>query len=128
MRRQEGWSGFDRDIVPSIACTRPPAGGVAWQSTFDGENSYSHWAAQQLRGRLRGARQQAGSIPRIGVLWPGASPPVRGWMPFRQGLRESGLVENRDVIIELRYAQRGLQQLPELAAELVRLKIDVFQA
>ena len=47
---------------------------------------------------------------------------------FRQGLRESGLVEGRDVVIELRYAQGGLQQLPELAAELVRLKVDVFQA
>src|SRR5262245_42873743 len=31
-----------RDIFPSVACTRPPAGGVAWQSTPDGENSYSH--------------------------------------------------------------------------------------
>jgi putative tryptophan/tyrosine transport system substrate-binding protein len=75
------------------------------------------------------AQQQAGSIPRIGILWPGASPPAPPRMDaFRQGLRESGLVEDRDVIIELRYAQGGLQQLPELAAELVRLKIDVFQA
>ena len=47
---------------------------------------------------------------------------------FRQGLRKLGLVEGRDVVIELRYAQGGLQQLPELAAELVRLKVDVFQA
>jgi hypothetical protein len=31
-----------RDIVPSIACTQPPSGGGAWQSTSDGENSYSH--------------------------------------------------------------------------------------
>ena len=29
-----------RDIVPFIACTQPPAGGVAWQPTSDGENSY----------------------------------------------------------------------------------------
>jgi putative ABC transport system substrate-binding protein len=47
---------------------------------------------------------------------------------FRQGLREAGLVEGRDVIIELRYAQGGLQQLSELAAELVRLKVDVIHA
>src|SRR6478672_10166666 len=45
-----------RDIVPFIACTQPPAGGVAWHSTSDGENSYSHWSAQQLRGRSRRAR------------------------------------------------------------------------
>ena len=52
----------------------------------------------------------------------------RGWMRFGRGCAESGLVEGRDVVIELRYAQGGLQQLPELAAELVRLKVDVFQA
>ena len=73
--------------------------------------------------------QQAGHIPRIGVLWPGASPPASPRMEaFRQGLRDSGLVEGRDVEIELRYAQGGLEHLPELAAELVRLKVDVIQA
>ena len=51
-----------RDIVPSIACTRPPAGGVAWQSTSDGENSYSHWAAQQLRGHSWRARRASGCV------------------------------------------------------------------
>src|SRR5262245_17511679 len=55
-----------RDIVPSIACTRPPAGGVAWQSTSDGENSYTHWAAQQLRGRWRRARSRAGGCDGLG--------------------------------------------------------------
>jgi putative tryptophan/tyrosine transport system substrate-binding protein len=73
--------------------------------------------------------QQTGSVLRIGVLWPGASAPAPPRMDaFRQGLRESGLVEGRDVVIELRYAQGGLQQLPELAAELVRLKVDVIEA
>src|SRR5262245_33075493 len=43
---------LNRDIVPTVACTRPPAGGVAWQSTSDGENSYSHWARRR-RGPLR---------------------------------------------------------------------------
>ena len=47
---------------------------------------------------------------------------------FRQGLRELGLIDGQNVVIELRYAQGGLQQLPELAAELVRLKVDVIQA
>jgi hypothetical protein len=36
-----------------------------------------------------------------------------------------GYVEGQNVAIELRYAERGLQQLSELAAELVRLKVDV---
>jgi putative ABC transport system substrate-binding protein len=45
---------------------------------------------------------------------------------FRKGLRQLGYVEGQNVAIELRYAQGGLQQLPELAAELVRLKVDVI--
>jgi putative ABC transport system substrate-binding protein len=47
---------------------------------------------------------------------------------FRRGLREQGYVEGRNVAIELRYAERGPQQLPELAAELVRLNVDVILA
>jgi putative tryptophan/tyrosine transport system substrate-binding protein len=45
---------------------------------------------------------------------------------FRQGLREAGMIEGRDFLIELRYAQGGLEQLPELVAELVRMKVDVI--
>src|SRR5262245_61010308 len=73
--------------------------------------------------------QQPGSIPRIGVLWPGDSPPVSPRMEsFRQGLRASGFVDGQNIAIELRYAHRGPQQLPELAAELIRLKVDVIFA
>jgi putative tryptophan/tyrosine transport system substrate-binding protein len=78
---------------------------------------------------LAARAQQAGNVLKIGLLWPGASAPAPPRMDaFRQGLRESGLVEGRDVVIELRYAEGGLQRLPELAAELIRLKVDVFQA
>ena len=56
---------------------------------------------------LAALAQQAASAPRIGLLWPGASvPPPPRMDAFRQGLRESGLVEGRDVVIELRYARR----------------------
>jgi putative tryptophan/tyrosine transport system substrate-binding protein len=73
--------------------------------------------------------QQAGSIARIGILWPGGAPPAPPRMEsFRQGLRASGFVDGQNLGIELRYAQGGLQQLPELAAELVSLKVDVILA
>ncbi len=76
---------------------------------------------------LAARAQQVRGVPTIGLLWPGASPPAPPRMEaFRQGLQEAGLAEGRDVQIELRYAQRGLQQLPELAAELVRLNVKVF--
>jgi putative ABC transport system substrate-binding protein len=66
-------------------------------------------------------------MPLIGILWPGAEPPAPPRMEsFRQVLRQLGFVEGQNIAIELRYARGGLQQLPELAAELVRLKVDVL--
>jgi putative tryptophan/tyrosine transport system substrate-binding protein len=71
--------------------------------------------------------QPTGNMPTIGMLWPGVSPPAPPRMEsFRQALRQLGFVEGKNVRIELRYPQGGAQQLPELAAELVRLKVDVI--
>ena len=78
---------------------------------------------------LAARAQQVESTPRIGLLWPGDAPPASPRMEsFRHGLRALGFVDGQNVAIELRYAQRGPQQLPELAAELVRLKVDVISA
>jgi putative tryptophan/tyrosine transport system substrate-binding protein len=75
------------------------------------------------------AQQEPANIPRIGVLWPGATPPASPRLEsFRRGLREQGYIEGRNVAIELSYAERGPQQLPELAAELVHLNVDVILA
>jgi putative ABC transport system substrate-binding protein len=75
------------------------------------------------------ARAQQPATPVIGVLWPGASPPEPPRMEsLRQALRQLGFVEGQNISIELRYARGGLQQLPELAAELVRMKVDVLIA
>jgi putative tryptophan/tyrosine transport system substrate-binding protein len=78
---------------------------------------------------LAARAQQAGGMPRIGILWPGPSLPAPPRMEsFRQGLRALGFVEGQNVTIELRYAKDGLQQLPELAAEFVRLNASVILA
>jgi putative ABC transport system substrate-binding protein len=78
---------------------------------------------------LAARAQQAGGTAKIGLLWPGDAPPVSPRMEsFRQGLRALGFVDGQNIAIELRYAQRGTQQLPELAAELIRLKVDVIFA
>ena len=78
---------------------------------------------------LAARAQQGARVPKIGVLWPGAAPPVSPRMEsFRQALRQSGYVEGQNVAIELRYAKGGLGQLPELAAELVHLKVNVITA
>jgi len=69
--------------------------------------------------------QQQGKVPRIGFLSPGS--PVTGRVEaFRQGLRELGYVEGKNIVIESRYTEGKLDRLPALAAELVRLKVDII--
>src|SRR5919198_3881546 len=68
--------------------------------------------------------QQPGRIPRIGILRPG-SPPDLNIEGFRQGLRELGYVEGHNIFLEYRWADRD-DRLPELARELVQLKVDVI--
>src|SRR6059058_2267308 len=73
------------------------------------------------------ARAQQPAMPVIGMLWPGQTPPGSPRMEsFTQALRQLGFTEGQNVSIELRYARGGLQQVVELAAELVRLKVDVI--
>ena len=71
--------------------------------------------------------QQPAKVPRIGIL--SASAPSLNpdrTEAFRQGLRELGYVEGKDIVIEYRYAGGKFDRLPALAAELVRLKVDVI--
>jgi putative tryptophan/tyrosine transport system substrate-binding protein len=71
--------------------------------------------------------QQSKKIPRIGLL-AAVSPSVISARieAFRQGLRELGYVEGKNIVIEWRYAEGKPDRLRELAAELVRLKVDVI--
>ena len=52
--------------------------------------------------------------------------PIRGIGDFLQGLRDLGLVEGKDVTVESRFADGNVERLPELVAELARLKVDVI--
>ena len=70
--------------------------------------------------------QQPGKIVRIGVLSPGPAEISASLDAFRQGLRELGYIEGRNLVIEYRWAEGKFDRLPELAAELVRLKVDVL--
>jgi putative tryptophan/tyrosine transport system substrate-binding protein len=73
--------------------------------------------------------QQAADMAKIGFLWPGSSPPGSPRLEsLRRALRQQGYVDGRNIVIELRYAEKGPQQLPDLAAELVRMKVDVICA
>ena len=78
---------------------------------------------------LSGA-QQPGKMTRVGFLGTGPAPtPATPYAPlreFRQGLDELGYVDGRDVVIETRWADGRIDQLPALAAELVGLKVDII--
>ncbi|MGE5817661.1 MAG: ABC transporter substrate-binding protein, partial [Deltaproteobacteria bacterium] len=71
--------------------------------------------------------QQPAKVPRIGFLIASsASANSARVEAFRQGLRELGYVEGKNIIIESRYAEGRVDRLPALAADLVRLKVDII--
>ena len=75
--------------------------------------------------------QPATKVYRIGRFTSGL-PPTAGPNPseeaFRQGLHELGYVEGQNLVIESRYAEGSLERLPDLAAELIRLPVEVIVA
>jgi len=71
--------------------------------------------------------QQSGKLPRVGLLFVGeSSPPSPHVQALGQGLRNLGYVEGKTIVLEYRYAEGKIERLPELAAELVRLPVDVI--
>jgi putative ABC transport system substrate-binding protein len=71
--------------------------------------------------------QHPAKIPRIGFLSATSSSTISDRTEaFRQGLRELGYVEGKNIVIDWRYAEGKLDRLPALAAELVGLKVDVI--
>ena len=76
---------------------------------------------------LGGEAQEVGKVARIGMLRQG-SPPDPNVEAFKQGLRELGYVEGRNISLEYRWAEGKDERLVGLAAELVRLKVDVIVA
>src|SRR5215475_4685943 len=70
--------------------------------------------------------QQLKKIPRIGYLAASSVTDLARIDAFRRGLRELGYEEGKNIVIEHRYAEGKRDRLPALAAELVRLKVDVI--
>ena len=73
-----------------------------------------------------GEAQETAKIARIGML--GGSSSDAFVQAFKQGLRELGYVEGRNIVLEYRLAEGRTEQLPSLAADLVRLNVDVIVA
>src|SRR5262245_22496654 len=73
--------------------------------------------------------QQPAKVPRIGIL-AGQSSSVASTRveAFRKGLIELGYTEGKNIAIDHRYADGRLERLPDLAAEVIRLKVDIILA
>jgi putative tryptophan/tyrosine transport system substrate-binding protein len=73
--------------------------------------------------------QQPTQIPQVGWIWPGAEAgnptEVAG---FKEGLRELGYVEGKNIIVEYRFGENSVRRLPEFAAEFARLNVSVIVA
>jgi len=82
-----------------------------------------------LAAPLAADAQQAKRLPRIGYL-NGGSPSAFEYLTeaFRQGLRELGYVEGQTITIEYRWAEGKFDRLPDLAAELIRLQVNLIVA
>src|SRR5689334_12945749 len=80
-----------------------------------------------LAAPLGAEGQQAARIPRIGVLHPGAPATSSHFAAaFTEGLRELGYLEGQNIVVERRFGEAKAERLSDIAAELVRLKVDVI--
>jgi putative tryptophan/tyrosine transport system substrate-binding protein len=71
--------------------------------------------------------QQPTKVPRIGILTASTETTLNSYIEaFRQGLRDLGYIEGKNIHIEYKYAEGKSERLPALAQELVRLKVDVI--
>jgi putative tryptophan/tyrosine transport system substrate-binding protein len=74
------------------------------------------------------ARAQPSKVARIGALYIGLADAESFKKELREGLRELGYIEGQNIAFEFRSAEGKLDRLPELASELVRIKVDVIVA
>src|SRR6266498_3261869 len=76
-----------------------------------------------LAPSLAALAQQAGKVYRIGFVWDTPAVWPHALEAFRQGLRDLGWIEGKNVAIEYRWAEGRFDRLPGLVEELVRLKV-----
>jgi putative ABC transport system substrate-binding protein len=72
---------------------------------------------------------QAQNAPRVGWMFPGASAGNPTELAgFREGLREVGYVEGKNIVVEYRFGENSVERLPEFATEFARLNVSVIVA
>ena len=105
-----------------------------WIDSFNFKSAFRNLKSAILLGAMLFAlcvpaeAQQPAKVPRIGYVSAGGDPKTSGpnVEAFRQGLRDLGYIEGKTILVEYRYAQGKLDQVPGLLAELMQLKPDVL--
>ena len=116
-------------VVPRPASVRARlAGSLRKDPVVDRRTFLAGTGAVLLAAPLAAEAQQAAKVARIGYLATNLAGIPHVHEAFRQGLRDLGYVEGRNLMIEYRSAEGKLERLPALAAELVALKVDVIVA
>jgi putative tryptophan/tyrosine transport system substrate-binding protein len=72
--------------------------------------------------------QQPGKVPRVGILTPAENDATPIFDAFRKGLRDLGYVDGKTIVLDFRFAKGHFDSLPGLAAELLRIPVDVIVA
>jgi ABC-type uncharacterized transport system substrate-binding protein len=112
--------------MPSLATPSPPEGGEGWLRELGSRRAFLATMSLSLLAPFA-AEGQAVKVRRIGYLDQGSADGNEPYVQaFQQGLRDLGWVEGKNIAMELRFAEGKTDRLAALAAELVRLKVDLI--
>src|SRR5436189_5049327 len=110
----------------AVTCYTPPG---PWVWGHRDETTRVHHVSRRRGGCVAlAARAQQLSSARVGALYIGLADAQSFQKELREGLRELGYIEGQNITFEFRSAEGILDRLPRLAAELVRLRVDVIIA
>ena len=129
-----------RPRIPTVVADRPKGDPAAMASRWDQRDTAVGYPEMPRRAflatigggllaaPLAAEAQPAGKEYRIGILGEKASDSseARLWQGFREELGKRGWIEGRNILIESRWAEGNTARLPKLAADLVRLRMDVI--
>jgi putative ABC transport system substrate-binding protein len=124
-----------KDVGNHLGVSKTAQSGAGSEPTLYGEGKMNRRTAIQrlatffLTTASLAYAQQPGKIFRIGFLDNGTASSMAVFLEaFRQELRKLGWIEGKNITIEYRFAEQKNERLPELAADLVRLKVDLIVA
>ncbi len=109
-----------------LATPSPPEGGEGRGRGLASRRVFLATMSCGLLAPFAAQAQQPTRVPRIGLLSLNLAPNSHLQEAFRQGLRDLGYIQGRNIVIEIRDAEGKPERLPALAAELVALKVDVI--